>query len=61
MCKLVKPSVEKPWLKYFPEEAREASVPQNTIYRHLRENNEETDAATRRSTTSAERSATELC
>lgn len=24
----------------FSEEAREASVPQNTIYRHLRENNE---------------------
>ena len=40
MCKLVKPSVEKPWLKYFSEEARGASVPQNTIYRHLRENNE---------------------
>ena len=36
MCKLVKPSVEKPWLKYFSEEARGASVPQNTIYRHLR-------------------------
>lgn len=40
MCKLLKPSVEKSWLKYFSEEAREASVPQNTIYRHLRENNE---------------------
>lgn len=40
MCKLLKPSVEKPWLKFFSEEAREASVPQNTIYRHLRENNE---------------------
>ena len=32
-----------------------ASVPQNTIYRHLREITK-TDAATRRSTTSAERS-----
>lgn len=40
MCKLIKPSAEKPWLKYFSEEARGASVPQNTIYRHLRENNE---------------------
>ena len=40
MCKLVKPSVEKPWLKFFSEEAKAASVPLNTIYRHLRENNE---------------------
>ena len=40
MCKLVKPSVEKPSLMYFSEKAREASDPQNTIYRHLRENNE---------------------
>ena len=37
MCKLLKPSVEKPWLKFFSEEAREASMPKNTIYRHLRE------------------------
>lgn len=37
MCKLLKPSVEKPWLKFFSEEAREASMPRNTIYRHLRE------------------------
>ncbi len=40
MCRLLKPSIEKPWLKYFSEEAREASMPKNTIYRHLRENNE---------------------
>lgn len=40
MCKLVRPSIEKPWLKFFSEEAREASMPKNTIYRHLRENNE---------------------
>ena len=44
MCELlnttVKPSVEKPWLKYFSEEAREESLPKNTIYRHMRENNE---------------------
>ena len=37
MCKLLTPSVEKPWLKFFSEEAREASMPKNTIYRHLRE------------------------
>ncbi len=40
MCKLVRPSIEKPWLKFFSDEAREASMPKNTIYRHLRENNE---------------------
>ena len=44
MCELfeatVKPSVEKPWLKYFSEEAREESLPKNTIYRHMREKNE---------------------
>ena len=37
MCKLLKPSIEKPWLKFFTEEAREASMPENTIYRQLRE------------------------
>ena len=37
MCKLLKPSIEKPWLRFFTEEAREASMPENTIYRHLRE------------------------
>lgn len=37
MCKLLTPSIEKPWLKFFSEEAREASMPKNTIYRHLRE------------------------
>lgn len=37
MCRLVTPSVEKPWLKYFSDEAREASMPKNTIYRHLSE------------------------
>ena len=37
MCKLLTPSNEKPWLKFFSEEAREASMPKNTIYRHLRE------------------------
>ncbi len=37
MCKLLTPSAEKPWLKFFSEEAREASMPKNTIYRHLRE------------------------
>ena len=36
----VKPSVEKPWLKFFSEEAREESLPKNTIYRHMREKNE---------------------
>lgn len=40
MCKLVRPSIEKPWLKFFSDEVREASMPKNTIYRHLRENNE---------------------
>ncbi len=44
MCELLtptaKPSVEKPWLKYFSEEAQNESFPENTIYRHLRENNE---------------------
>ncbi len=40
MCKLVRPSIEKPWLKFFSEEAREAPMPKNTIYRHLRGNNE---------------------
>ena len=37
MCKLLTPSIEKPWLKFFSEEAREASMPKNTIYRPLRE------------------------
>ncbi len=37
MCRLLTPSVEKPWLKFFSEEAREASMPKNTIYRQLRE------------------------
>ena len=40
MCKLLKPSIEKPWLKFFTEEAREASIPQNTIYGQIRECNE---------------------
>lgn len=41
MCRLLKPSIEKPWLKYFSEEARNAAVPKSTIYSHLRDNNGE--------------------
>lgn len=40
MCILLKPSEQKPWLKYFAENASQEYLPQNTIYCHLRENNE---------------------
>ena len=37
--KKLKPSIEKPWLKYYSEEAINASLPQKTIYSYVRENN----------------------
>ena len=33
------PSIDKPWLKYYSEEARNAKVPKCTIYEYLWENN----------------------
>lgn len=38
-AKISKPSVEKPWLKYYSEEARKATVPKETIYSYVRKNN----------------------
>lgn len=35
----LKPSVCKPWLKYFREEATQANIPRSTIYHYLYENN----------------------
>ena len=34
------PSKEKPWLKYYSEQARNAVLPRKTIYSYIRENNE---------------------
>lgn len=33
------PSIDKPWLKYYSEEAINAPLPEGTIYEYLRENN----------------------
>lgn len=33
------PSIDKPWLKYYSEEAINASLPQNTIYEYMFESN----------------------
>lgn len=45
MCVLVeqisKPSVEKPWLKYFSEEAVSSEIPEDTIYNYIVANNKE--------------------
>ena len=35
------PSIDKPWLKYFSEEAINAPVPECTIYEYLWENNKD--------------------
>ena len=35
------PSIDKPWLKYFREEAINASLPEFTIYRYLWQNNKD--------------------
>ena len=35
------PSIDKPWLKYYSEEAINAPLPECTIYEHLWENNKE--------------------
>ena len=35
------PSIDKPWLKYYSEEANNAKVPQCTIYEYLWENNKD--------------------
>ena len=40
MCELLRPSVEKPWLQFFDDEAVNAAMPHDTIYRQLRINNE---------------------
>lgn len=40
MCELLRPSVEKPWLQFFDDEAVNAAMPHDTIYRQLRMNNE---------------------
>lgn len=40
MRELLKPSKQKPWLKYFPDGAANEPMPKDTIYRQLRENNE---------------------
>ena len=35
------PSIDKPWMKYYSEEAQNAKVPECTIYEYLWENNKE--------------------
>ena len=37
----VKPSQEKPWLKYFSEEARQVEFPKHTLYSYLKEANKD--------------------
>lgn len=37
MSDMRKPSVEKPWLKYYPEKSRNVVFPERTIYNHLKE------------------------
>ena len=38
--KFKKISVERPWLKYYSDEVKNAKLPENTIYGHLKEKNE---------------------
>ena len=35
------PSIDKPWLKYYSEEANNAPLPECTIYEYLWENNKD--------------------
>lgn len=35
------PSIDRPWMKYYSEEAKNAKVPENTIYEYLWENNKD--------------------
>ncbi len=35
------PSVDKPWLKYYTEEAINAKLPERTIYEYLWESNKD--------------------
>ena len=35
------PSIDKPWLKYYSEEAINAPLPECTIYEYLWENNKD--------------------
>lgn len=35
------PSIDKPWLKYYSEEAINAPLPECTIYEYLYENNKD--------------------
>lgn len=35
------PSIDKPWLKYYSEEAKDAPLPECTIYEYLVENNKD--------------------
>ena len=34
------PSVEKPWLQFFSEEARHVTLPEESIYQHVKRVNE---------------------
>ena len=34
------PSIDKPWLKYYTEEANTATLPNNSIYEYLLKSNE---------------------
>ena len=36
-----KPSVDRPWMKFYSEEARKAKLPEKTIYTYVKENNED--------------------
>ena len=40
------PSIDKPWLKYYSEEAIKAPLPECTIYEYLCRNNEDYDQMT---------------
>ena len=35
------PSIDKPWLKYYSEEAINSSLPEYTIYEYFYENNKD--------------------
>ena len=35
------PSIDKPWLKYYSEEAINAPLPESTIYEYLWDNNKD--------------------
>ena len=35
------PSIDKPWLKYYSEEARNAVMPERTLYQYIYESNKD--------------------